>query len=201
MSPGWKLLHLLYIEIEVKEGKKHLPELNNPGHSTELKLETGKFLLQASHIKVVSPAGALVPLLLPWEIWGQTQVSWFINNWGCNNCQFHPDRVLSELLPTLAFSGYCTPVLCGLFPCGIRCVMLHCLGGCSAMLRMWEPWFLAVSWFSQMLPQGTCFQPWYKAPLLPAVGIQLFTDVAGLQLQISIPLGYVFLICSFKICF
>lgn len=68
VSLGWKLLHLPYIEIEVKEGKKHLPDLNNPGHSTDLKLETGKFLLQASHVKVVSPASALVPVLLLWKI-------------------------------------------------------------------------------------------------------------------------------------
>lgn len=68
VSPGWKLLHLPYIEIEVKEGKKHLLDLSNPGHSTDLKFETGKFLPQACHIKVISPTSALVPLLLPWEI-------------------------------------------------------------------------------------------------------------------------------------
>jgi len=54
--PGWKLLCLLYIEIEVKKGRKHIPkaDLNDPGNSVDLKLETGKFPLQASHIKMAS---------------------------------------------------------------------------------------------------------------------------------------------------
>lgn len=75
--PGWKLLCLLHIEIEVKEGKTHLPkaDLNNPGNSADLKLETGKFPLQASCIEMVSHVSALVPILLPREIWDQTQSS------------------------------------------------------------------------------------------------------------------------------
>ena len=73
--PGWKLLCLLYIEIEVKERKKHLPkaDLNDPGNAADLKLETGKFPLQASRIEMVSHVSALVPIRLPREIWDQTQ--------------------------------------------------------------------------------------------------------------------------------
>lgn len=68
--PGWKCLHLLYFEIEVKEENKYLPkiDLNDPGNSADLKLEAGKFFLQASRIKIVSCVSALVPILLPQEI-------------------------------------------------------------------------------------------------------------------------------------
>lgn len=67
MLPGWKLQCLLYTEIESKEGKEHLPkaDLSNPGNSADLKFETGKFPLQASHIEMVSHVSALVPVLLP----------------------------------------------------------------------------------------------------------------------------------------
>lgn len=68
--PGWKLLHLLYFEIEVKEGKEPLPkiDLNNPGNSADLKFETGKFLLPVSLMEIINGVSALVPILLPREI-------------------------------------------------------------------------------------------------------------------------------------
>lgn len=80
MFPSWKLLHLLYDEVEVKEGKEHFPraDLNGPGNSADLKLETGKFPLQAACIKMVSHSSALVPILLPQEVWELNSVSWFI---------------------------------------------------------------------------------------------------------------------------
>ena len=45
-----------------------------------------------------------------------------LDNWAFNICQIHPARELTKPFLTLPFSGYCTTLLRGLFPHGIRCV-------------------------------------------------------------------------------